>query len=218
MSKKSALYLLILLSFSAFISCASIQANQRLNNAPEDVVRGDSINNILVKEYLQNVLMSPEGREVKVYTRRAFSPDNKKNSVVFHMFYAYFKDGKMEHTLVFTATPEESEFDGSWMLDAYTDTESFYSYIESSNIWEVEEYHGPNGETILDLVMTTNNILERVKKGYTFFGPASVRNLPWYHILWLTLIPPPFSPQVLMLLSINKDNCTSAVLETIAWE
>jgi hypothetical protein len=221
MSEKLAFWFLFI-SINTFISCssmqASIQANQRLNKAPEDVVRGDPINNVLVKEYLQNVLLSSEGREVKVYTRRAFSPNNKKNSIVFHMFYAYFKDGIMEHTLVFTATPEESEFDGSWMLDSYTDVESYILYTESSNPWEVEEYRGPKGEAVLDLIGTTNKILERLEKGYTFFGPASIRNIPWYHIVWLTIVPPPFSPQVLMLLSMHKDNCTSAVLETIVWE
>jgi hypothetical protein len=209
---------LIIISFGAFVGCSSIQANRKLNEAPEDVARGDPINNILVKEYLQTVAVFPEGREVKAYTRRAFSPNNKKSFFMFHMFYVYLKDGKMEHTLVFTATPEGSEFDGCWMLDAPTDIESYNLFLRSSNAWEVEEYQSSKGETVLDLKETTNKILERLEKGYTFFGPASIRNFPWYHILWMTLAPPPFSPEVLMLLSMHKDNCTSAILETMAWE
>jgi hypothetical protein len=217
MAKKISFVLLILF-FVIFIGCASIQANNTLNESPEGVIRGDPINNALVKEYLQNVLFSSEGREVKVYIRRAFSPRNKKNIFLFHMYYVYFKNGKMEHTLVFTATPKGSEYDGTWMLDAHTDVESYNLFLESSeNPWEVEEYYGKNGETTLDLAHTTNKILERLNKGYTFFGPTSIRNLPWYHLLWLTLVPPPFSPEILMLFSIHKDNCTSAVLETIVW-
>ena len=210
----------ILISISIFTGCASIyaiQADHVLNSAPEDVARGDPINNLLVKEYLHNVLLFPEEYEVKAYTRRAFSPKNRKSFLVFHMFYVYFKDGKPEHTLVFTATPKGSESNGSWMLNAPTDRESYNLYLESSNIWEVEEYQGTRGETVLDLIGTTHNIVERLEKGYSFFGPASVRNLPWYHLLWMTLIPPPFSPQMLILLSINRDNCTSSILETIQW-
>jgi hypothetical protein len=218
MTKKPPAVLIILLS-GTLISCASIEANKKLNEIPEDVARGDPINNILVKEYLQAVLLSPENYEVKAYSRRAFSPKNNKNAFVFHMFYVYLKNGKMEHTLVFTATPEGSEYNGSWMLDAPTDIESYNLFLSSpENPWEVEEYQGPKGETALDLIQTTNKILERQEKGYTFFGPASVRNLPWYHLLWLSIIPPPFSPEILMLFTIHTDNCTSAILETMAWK
>jgi len=210
---------LMIMSFNIFIGCASIQANEDLNKQPEDVARGDPLNNQIVREYLHNVLLFPKGREVKVYTRRPFSPKNKKNFLMYHMFYVYLKNGRVEHTLVFTATPQGAEYNGCWMLDAPTDVDSINLYLASSeNIWEVEEYTGPKGETVLDMVKTTNKILERLESGYTFFGPSSIRNIPWYHILWLTLVPPPFTPQVLMLISLHKDNCTSAVFETIVWE
>jgi hypothetical protein len=205
--------------FGTFIGCSSMQANKKLNESPEDVARGDPINNTLVKEYLQNVLISPEGREVKVYSRRAFSPKNKKNIFIYHMFYVYFNNSKMEHTLVFTATPKGSEFDGCWMLDAPTDLESYNLFISTiENQWEVEEYQGSKDQRTLDLVATTNKILERQGRGYTFFGPASVRNFPWYHLFWMTLAPLPFFPEILMLISIHSDNCTSAVIETMVWE
>jgi hypothetical protein len=201
------------------IGCASMQANKKLNESPEDVARGDPVNNILVKEYLQNVLIAPEGRELRVYTRRAFSSDNKKNFFMFHMFYAYFKDNQMEHTLVFTDTPKGSELNGCWMLDAPTDLESYNLFLNTpENPWEVEEYQDSKGRRDLDMELTTKSILKRMDKGYTFFGPASIRNLPWYHLLWITLIPPLFSPEMLMLFSIHKDNCTSAILETIVFK
>jgi hypothetical protein len=205
--------------FCTLLGCTSIQAHKKLNESPVDASRGDPRNNALVKEYLQGVLLSPEGREVKAYSRRAFSPANKKNAFVFHMFYVYFNDNKMEHTLVFTATPKGSEYDGCWMLDAPSDLESYNLYIDlPENPWEVEEYHGPKGQTAVDLIQTTNKILERQSKRYTFFGPASVRDFRWYHLLWISLVPPPFSPEILMLFSIHSDNCTSAVLETVVWE
>jgi hypothetical protein len=209
----------VIIFFGTFIGCASIQANKNLNESPENAARGNPINNTLVKEYLRSVLLSPEGREVKAYSRRPFSPANKRNAFIFHLFYVYFNNNKIEHTLVFTATPKGSEYDGCWMLDAPSDLKSYNLFIGSSeNPWEVEEYQGPKGQTTLDLIQTTNKILERQSKGYTFFGPASVRNLPWYHLVWMSLVPVPLSPEIIMLLSIHSDNCTSAILETIVWQ
>ncbi|MDR0643111.1 MAG: hypothetical protein LBG07_11715 [Treponema sp.] len=202
-----------------FAGCASVQATKNLNTTPENVARGDPSNSSRVKEYLQGVLASPEGYEVKAFTRTAYSIDTKRNFFLYHSFYVYYKDGNMEHTIVFTATPRGSEQDGSWMLDAATDIESYGLYVSSDNLWKVKEYEGPHGETTLDTVQTTENIIKRLDKGYTFFGASHVRNLPWYHQLWMFLVPPPvvtYSP--LLLMSIHADSCNSAVLETMVWE
>jgi hypothetical protein len=210
---------LLLLSFLPFIGCASIHANKDLNTTPENIARGDPSNPIRVKEYLQDVLAASEGYEVKAYNRKAYSVNAKKNLFVFHSFYVFFKDGKMEHTLVFTATPKGSERDGCWMFDAATDVDSYNLYISSDNPWEIEEYQGAHGEKNLDILQTTQNILDRLDKGYTFFGASHARDLPWYHQLWMFLIPPPvitYAP--LLLVSIHSDSCSSAVLETMAWE
>jgi hypothetical protein len=203
----------------SLMGCASVQANKDLNTTPDNLLRGDPSNPLRVKEYLLSILASPEGYEVKAYNRRAYSVDTRKTLFVAHSFYVFFKNGEMEHTLVFTATPKGSELDGCWMLDAATDRDSYHLYITSDNPWEVEEYQGPRGETTLDLLQTVQNILNRLDKHYTFFGPASARNLPWYHQIWLFLIPPPiitYAP--LLFVSIHSDNCMSSVLETMAWE
>jgi hypothetical protein len=210
---------LVVMSLLLFIGCASIQANKDLNTTPENVMRGDPFNSIHVKEYLQGVLTSPERYEVKAFNRKAYSINAKKTLFVFHSFYVFFKDEKMEHTLVFTATPKGSEHDGSWMLDALTDVDSYNLYISSDNPWEVEEYQGPHGETILDVLQTTQSILDRLDKGYTFFGASHVRDLPWYHQLWMFLVPPPvitYTP--LLFVSIHNDSCSSSVIETMVWK
>jgi hypothetical protein len=186
---------------------------------PENIMRGDPSNSNRVKEYLQNVLTYPEGYEIKAYNRKAYSVNSKKTLFVFHSFYVFFKDGKMDHTLVFTATPKGSERDGSWMFDASTDVDSYNLYISSDNPWEVEEYQGRYGEKNLDALQTTTKILNRLNKGYTFFGASHTRDLPWYHQLWMFLVPPPvitYAP--LLLASIHNDSCNSSVLETIVWE
>jgi hypothetical protein len=211
--------LLIALFLWPFIGCASIQANKNLNTNPENIARGDPSNSGRVREYLQDVLVSPEKYEIKAYNRRAYSVDTKKNLFLFHSFYVFFKDGKMEHTLVYTATPKGSEQDGSWMFDAGTDIESYNLYLSSDNSWEVEEYRGPRGETSLDTSQTAQNILTRLNKGYEFFGASHVRDLRWYHQIWMTLVPPPviaYTP--LLLASIRHDSCSSSVLETMAWQ
>ncbi|AEF82625.1 hypothetical protein [Leadbettera azotonutricia] len=218
-SAKNSSFVLIIAFSLLFPGCASIQANKDLNTKPEDLLRGDPSNPVRVQEYLQGILANPKGYEVKAFERRAFSANTKKNLFMVHSFYVFFKNDSMEHTLVFTATPKGSELDGCWMLDAETDTESYGLFISSDNPWEVEEYKGKHGETTLNTVQTTQNILARLDKGYTFFGPASARNLAWYHQVWMFLVPPPiitYAP--LLLVSIHSDNCTSAVLETMAWE
>ncbi|MDR0540243.1 MAG: hypothetical protein LBG74_07055 [Spirochaetaceae bacterium] len=201
--------------------CASMKAANDLNILPENVARGDPDNPLKVKEYLQTVLASPDGREVKAYERKAYSVTTKKNIFVSHSFYVFYKDKKMEHTLVFTATPKGSKLNGTWMLDAYSDVESYNLFLESSsgNPWEVVEHHSRKGGASLNLLRTTQSILDRLNKRYTFFGPASVRDLPWYHHLWMALVPPPILTWLPMLiLGIHTDNCTSAVLETMVWE
>ena len=138
---------------------------------------------------------------------------------MIHYYYVFFKDGEMEHTLVFTATPKGSVQNGTWMLDALTDLESYMAFVNSDNPWDVEECRGEHGETVLELIGTVENILERQKKGYTFFGASIVRDLAWYHQVWMFLVPPPiitYTP--LLITSINKDSCASSVLETMAWK
>jgi hypothetical protein len=213
-------YLLLFAAAALFMGCASAQATKDLNELAENLARGDPDNPRKVKEYLQEVLYSPDGREVKAYERRAYSTSTKKNIFLVHSFYVFLKDDEMEHTLVFTATPRGAVLNGAWMLDAATDVDSYNLFLDpaSGNPWEVVEYHGKNGELTLNLLQTTQNILNRLDKGYTFFGPASVRNLPWYHHVWMALVPPPilvWSP--MLIFGIHTDNCTSAVLETMAW-
>lgn len=200
--------------------CASVQADRDLNTKPENAARGDPTNTVRVKEYLQNVLSAPENFKIKAYHRKAYSPDTKKTFFVFHCFYVIFKNEKMEHTLVFTATPKGSLQNGTWMFDAVSDIESYNSFIESPhNPWDVVEYQGRHGETNLDVIKTTQKILTRLDKGYRFFGGSVVRDMAWYHQIWLFLVPPPiltYAP--LLIMSIKADSCASAVLETMVWE
>ena len=200
--------------------CASInQANRDLNTNPDNLKRGDPLNTSNVHEYLHGVLDSPEGYEIRAYSRKPFSVESRKGLFMIHYFYVYYKDGNMEHTLVFTGTPKGSEHKGCWMLDAQSDIDSFNAYLLPDNLWEVEECHGSKGKTKLHLINTTQNIHDRLDKNFKFFGGSIVRDLAWYHQIWMFLAPPPvllYGP--LLLTSIHKDNCASAVLETMAWE
>jgi hypothetical protein len=219
MLKKPHLILPIILFSCTFIGCASVQAANDLNTTPENLARGDPANSIKVKEYLQNVLETPEDYEIKAYHRKAYSADTRKTIFIFHSYYVIFNKKNMEHTLVFTATPKGSVQNGSWMFDAQTDVDSYNLYVTANNPWDVVEFEGPNGKRKLDTIKTVNNILERLEKGYKFFGGAIVRDLAWYHQIWLFLVPPPgltYGP--LLIMSINKDNCSTAVLDTMAWE
>lgn len=210
--------LLIIFLVISFSGCASMRAVNDINTNPDNLMRGDPENTSRAIKYLNEVLENPEGREVRAYNRRAYSPETAKNLFLFHSFYVFLKDGKLEHTLVYTVTPKGSVRNGNWMLDALSDIDSYNLYLAGDNIWDVEEYTNRHGKT-LDLVLTTEKILKRVKANFTFFGPSSVRDMPWYHLAWIALAPPPIlSLSSVLLFSIHADNCTSAVVETMVWK
>jgi hypothetical protein len=210
---------ILLLMALSLLGCASAQAHKDLNEKPENIARGDPNNSKRVKDYLSGIVASPDGYSVKAYSRKAYSVDTKKSIFLFHSFYVFFRDGIMEHTLVFTATPDGSEQNGSWMLDAATDLESYNAFTYSTNPWEVVEYRGPKDETTLDVALTAQKILKRLDERYTFFGGAIVRDLPWYHQVWMFLVPPPVLTYLpVLLLSIHADSCSTAVLDTLVWK
>ena len=211
------LYLMVFLFI--MVGCSSLDALKDINENPDQLSRGNPENTDQVRDYLENILNDPEGREVRAYHRRAYSPDNKKSIFLFHSFYVFFNRCELVHTLVFTATPNGAEVDGNWMLDADSDLDSYRLYIEGDNPWEVEAYVNKEGNPTLHFENTVTSIIERIDAGFSFFGPASVRNLPWYHMLWVSLTPPPIISLVtVLLMSAKSDNCSSAVLETMQWE
>ncbi len=216
--KKLILHLFVLFFVLFSVSCASTKAIDDIDTNPENKARGDSSNPTKVKEYLEDVLLFPERREIEAYTRKAFSVDTEESIFLYHILYVFKKDRSLEHTLVFTATPKGSELDGTWMLDASSDIESYDLFLNSDNPWNLQEYEGPEGKGI-SLLKTTHNILDRLEKEYRFAGTAGLRSMAWYNHLWMILIPPPIiAYSGAMLASIGGDNCISAVNETIAWE
>lgn len=210
------LLLLFILSNSA---CVSMNALKDINTNPENASRGDPLNTGRAKIFLEEVLVTPDLYEVKAFHRRAYSPENKKTMFRYHSFYVFLKENKLEHTLVFSASPKNSKIKGSWILDAQTDIDSYYLYLESDNPWELEEYVSKKHQVKLDLIGTTKSVLKRIDKEYSFSGVASVRNYPFYHMLWISLAPPPILSVVFALIFTRKsDNCNSAILETLVWE
>lgn len=219
LASKLVLCFAIVLLSGLLTGCTSMKAIQEINENPDNISRGNPDNPLKVKEYLESVVALPGGRQVQAFNRRAYSTDNKKTLFTFHSFYVFSKEGELEHTLVYTATPKGSELNGTWMLDAQSDLDSYDLYLNADNPWEVEEYKNPRSELGLDFQKTTESILERVEKNYSFFGPSSIRNLPWYHLLWLSLAPPPIlTLGSVLVVSIHKDNCNSAIFETMVWE
>ncbi len=219
LASKLVLCFAIVLLSGLLTGCTSMKAIQEINENPDNISRGNPDNPLKVKEYLESVVALPGGRQVQAFNRRAYSTDNKKTLFTFHSFYVFSKEGELEHTLVYTATPKGSELNGTWMLDAQSDLDSYDLYLNADNPWEVEEYKNPRSELGLDFQKTTESILERVEKNYSFFGPSSIRNLPWYHLLWLSLAPPPIlTLGSVLVVSIHKDNCNSALVETMVWQ
>ncbi|MGX8679101.1 MAG: hypothetical protein ACQGQO_08370 [Sphaerochaetaceae bacterium] len=218
LNSKIAVAIVIVMIAVLLGGCTSMKAIKDIDENPDNIARGNPDNPVIVREFLIDVLEFPEGREVKAYNRRAYAIDNKKTLFTSHSFYAFLKDGKLEHTLVFTATPKGSERNGSWMLDAQSDVDSYNLYLYSDNPWELEQYVKRKNNLGLDLELTVQKIIKRLDKDFSFFGPASIRNLPWYHLLWLSAAPPPILTLGSVLIgSIHGDNCLSAIIETMVW-
>ena len=137
----------------------------------------------------------------------------------YHTYYVFFKDGRLEHTLVFTGTPRGTGHDGNWMLDTNADIQSYVLYVYDDNPWEMKEIEGPEGQKSINLLKTTQNIVTRLDKNYTFSNFAGMRELAWYHHIWITFgfMPPIVGYPAVMLSTIGKDNCISSVAETIEW-
>lgn len=219
LKSKHVLCIVVILFFVSLTGCTSMKAVNDINENPDNISRGNPDNPVMVKEFLEDVLVFPDGRVVKAYNRRAYSIDNKKSLFTYHSYYVYLKDGDVEHTIVYTATPKGSERNGNWMLDAQSDLDSYALFLNADNPWEMEEYKNPKKETNLNLLQTTQSILTRLEKDYSFFGPASIRNLPWYHLLWIAVAPPPIlTLGSVLIVGIHKDNCNSAILETMVWD
>ena len=53
----------------ALSGCASMKAIEELNTTPDNRLRGDPRNAVRVEEYLNSILASPAGYEVKAYNR-----------------------------------------------------------------------------------------------------------------------------------------------------
>ena len=210
------LFILCMVLFN--VGCSSTSFKNRMDTDPQDILRGESTNTIKVRQYLEEVLENPEGREIKAYKRNIFSVDTDQNMFYYHAYYVFLKDGKLEHTLVFTGTPKGSDHNGNWMLDANPDIQSYILYLYDDNPWKMKELLGPNGESP-DLIKTTQNILKRLNENYTFSFAAGMRDLPWYHQIWITFafFPPIIGYPILTISAWDSDNCISSVAETIEW-
>lgn len=92
------------------------------------------------------------------------------------------------HTLSFSATSKWATSNGAWAMDTMTDIESYVDYLNGNNRWEVEEIITNNS---IDMLLTIRNILIKIQcKNKYFFNPKINKHD-------------------------NKDNCNTAVLETL---
>lgn len=216
--RKNIIKLLILSMLIFTVGCSSTKFYDRMDTNPQDIMRGESSNGIKAREYLEEVLKTPQGREIKAYKRNLFSVDKKQNIFFYHTYYVFYKDGKFEHTLVYTATPDGSEHNGIWMLDADADIQSYTLLKYADNPWDMNELLGPDGESI-NLINTTQNIINRLDKNFKFSAVAGFRDLAWYNHVWMFFLAPPpiLGYTSSMIYSINRDNCISALAETVEW-
>ena len=73
-------------------SCSSLDALKDINENPEQVARGNPLNNATSKTYLEQILADPKNRDVNAFYRRAYNPDIKKTLFLYTVFMRFFKN------------------------------------------------------------------------------------------------------------------------------
>lgn len=203
----------------ALSSCKTVTvAYDDLNSGNEESIQLTRETNTLeVLEYLEKVLQDVNSYELKAYNRNPFTADNNKNVFVYHCFYAFFRDGEFQHTLGFSQTPAGSVNYSCWILDKISDLESMELYLQGDNVWNVEEYTRKG--RVLDIEKSIAKMQKKINKETKFWGAAGVRDFPWYLQIAVWTLPIPVIPAATVFIgSIGKDNCVSAVVETMVWK
>jgi hypothetical protein len=168
-------------------SCASLQAFGFIIAIKYDgtIVLDNEKN---VTSYLEYIARNYNDYSMKAFDRKAISQRIRKTKSTTHSFYViYMTDGSYQ-TLSFSATSKWATSEGAWALNTETDIESYVSYLEGNNDWEVEKII-PN--TTIDTRLTVMNILAKIRSNTTYYFRSSLNKRN------------------------NHDNCNTALWETL---
>ena len=160
-------YVVILNLFSAFFitSCSTLKIGYDILRLELD---GDKLinNEINVKNQLEVILLTPQIYTMTAYTRQVFSPELRRTPTRYHSFYVITRYDKVYSTFSFTGTKKWMYSKGVWAINTESDTNSYNSYINGINEWDVIEIQTERG---INIEITIRNILDMIDNDVIYF-------------------------------------------------
>jgi len=127
-----------------------------------------------VREFLENVLASPEEYVITAYVRCLTKNQRKRTKLMTHSYYVISNPSRGEYrTLSFFGTDFSFYSEGAWAMDTDLDMSSYLSYIGGKNRWDVREIMTPNG---IDTEKTVKNIIEIMDSGVKYYFRDHLNN------------------------------------------
>ena len=165
--------LLFLIGILLFSSCTSLRNSLYLTFIDTDT--GDIIlqREPEVKIFLENVLPAHEYYSMKVFVRTGIYHQKKRTDLLTHSYYVLISGDGEYHTLSFYGSKMAFYSRGVWILDSDYDRNSYFSYLEGNNKWDVDElFSGWN----INVQQTIRNIIDRIDAGVTYYYKAHLSN------------------------------------------
>jgi len=146
-------------------SCATLKIGYDILRTELD---GDRLidNEIYVKNQLETILLTPEIYTMTAYTRQVFSPELKRTPTRYHSFYVITGHDKVFSTFSFTGTKKWMYSKGVWAINTESDINSYNSYINGINEWDVLEIQIERG---INVEITVKNIIDMIDDDIIYF-------------------------------------------------
>jgi hypothetical protein len=140
-----------------------------------------------VKAFLENVKKSPGDYKISAFQRRAMD-EGKRTELMTHSFYVITDKEDKIYTLSFNGTKEWVTSEGAWAINTDSDVNSYESFKNGSNNWDMVELEFSNG---INTEQTVSEIIKKIDSDLTYYYKDHVTNKP------------------------NADNCNNALYETL---
>jgi hypothetical protein len=148
-----------------------------------------------VKSFLETVAARSGDYRVRAFERRAIKAGGKRSASLLHSFYVITDRNGVWRTLSFSGTSRWFFSQGAWTLDTVSDTGSYLGFLTGDNGWDVREirHAGAGSLAAIDPYLTAVKILAKIAGGVTYYYNDHLDN------------------------KANRDNCNTALFETITW-
>jgi hypothetical protein len=156
-----------------FTSCSSIRGRLYLSIIDakgREQILSDERN---VREFLENVLVSPEEYVITAYVRCLTKNQRKRTKLMTHSYYVVSDPSREYRTLSFFGTDFSFYSEGAWAMDTDLDMSSYLSYIGGNNRWDVREIETANG---IDTEKTIQNIIEKMDSNVRYYFRDHLNN------------------------------------------